>query len=105
MGELVKGVMILKHIPEKWHSWKKNHTDLKFQENNLKLQTPLFVYALTSSKTKGKEDLVYLIIKKDPLKENYCSEKSVTSYIWFVNCVRLVFIAFEGIFGLKEIVS
>lgn len=64
----------------------KNHTDLKFQENNLKLQTPLFVYALTSSKTKGKEDLVYLSIKKDPLKENYCSEKSVTGYIWFVNC-------------------
>ena len=52
-----------------------------------------------------KEDLVYLIIKKDLLKENYCSEKGVTSYIWFVSCVRLVFIALQGIFGLEEIVS
>lgn len=65
----------------------------------------MFTSALTSSKTKGKEDLVYLIIKKDPLKENYCSEKGVTSYIWFVSCVRLVFIALQGIFGLEEIVS
>lgn len=44
----------------------------------------MYIYAHTSSKTKCKEDLVYLIIKKDPLKENYHSENEkhgVASYI------------------------
>ena len=67
----------------------------------------MHIYAHTSSKTKCEEDLVYLIIKKDPLKENCHAENEkhgVASYIWFVSCVILAFIAFQGIFGLKEIV-